>query len=130
MKALFYVFTMSLLFLYGCATFPTGDIAIGAAADKKVNFSGYKSYDWFAGAGIVNDPEGKWEPPGFDADAQIRFLINRELRKRGVTETADKPDFLVAYVLGIDMPEEELDNETRKKRLDYIITKMLKQLPR
>ena len=122
----------------------------------------------------LRDPEGKWEPPGFDADAEIRFLVDRELRKRGMTETSGNPDFLVAYLLGIDMtalklkedpetkiyntekipkgalvimlidpesrraiwigkataqPEEKMDMETRKKRLDYVITKMLKQLP-
>ncbi len=174
MKALFCVLAMSFLFLSGCATFPTGDIAIGTAADKKVDFRGYESYAWFVGAGILRDPEGKWEPPGFDADAEIRFLVDRELRKRGMTETSGNPDFLVAYVLGIDMtalkleedpetkiydienipkgalvimlidpesrraiwigkataqPEEKMDMETRKKRLDYVITKMLKQLP-
>jgi hypothetical protein len=175
MKAILILFTMSFLFLSGCATFPTSDIVIDTAADKKVNIGGYESYGWLAAAGILRDPEGKWEPPGFDADKEIRFLVDRELRKRGLTETARDPDFLVAYVLGIDMtalklkedpdtqiyelenipkgalvlilidpettkaiwigtataqPEKEMDMETRKKRIDYIITKMLKEMPK
>lgn len=175
MRALFFLFTVSFLFLSSCATVPTDDINIDTAADKKVNFSGYKNYNWFAAAGILRDPEGKWEPPGFDADKEIRFLIDRELRKHGMTETAGKADFLVAYVIGIDMtalkleedpetkfyevenipkgalvivlidpesgsaiwlgkataqPDEKMDMDTRKKRLDHIITKMLKELPK
>ena len=174
MRTLFLVFTMSFLFLSGCTEFPTDDIAIDTAADKKVDFKGYKSYDWLAAAGILHDPEENWEPPGFNADAEIMFLVDRELRERKMTETSDNPDFLVAYVLGIDMaalklkedpetkiydieyipkgalllilidpgsmraiwigkataqPDKELDMDTRKKRLDHIITKMLKQLP-
>jgi hypothetical protein len=175
MRLLFILFTISFLFLSGCATIPTDDITIETAVDTKVNFRGYESYDWLAAAGILHDPEGKWEPPGFDADKEIRFLVDRELRKRGMTETSGKPDFVVAYVLGINMtalklkedteakiynlenipkgalviilidpesmkaiwvgmataqPEEKMEMETRKRRLDYIITKMLKQIPR
>ena len=140
-----------------------------------MNFSGYKSYGWLAAAGILRDPEGKWEPPGFNADAEIKFLVDRELRKRGLTETGTNPDFLVAYVLGIDMEalklkenpdtklttlenipkgglilvlidpqtaraswvavataelNEEMDMETRKARLEYAVTKMIKELPK
>jgi hypothetical protein len=168
-------FTLSFLLLSGCATIPTGDISIETAADNKVNFSGYKSYEWLAAAGILRDPEGKWEPPGFDADAEIQFLVDRELRKRGLTETGTNPDFLVAYVLGVNMtalklkenPETNINTlenvprgalvlilidpqslsaiwagvataeklegiamQARKKRLDYVITNMLRQLPR
>ena len=175
MRLVVLVVTLSLFMLSACATIPTGDIKIDADADKKVNFSGYKNYSWFAAAGILRDPEGKWEPPGFDADAEIKLLVDRELRKRGMTETSANPDFLVAYVVGIDMTalklkenpdtqlttlenipkgglilllvdpqtasaiwaavataelNEEMDIETRKKRLDYAVTKMIKQLPK
>ena len=123
---------------------------------------------------ILNDPEGKWEPPGVDVDAEIRFLVDRELRKRGMNENSMNPDLYVAYVLGVDMDalklkenpdtkistlknvpggallmvlidaqstnavwaglataeiQQGLDKETRKKRLDYVITNMLKELP-
>ena len=36
-------------------------------------------------------------------DEEITFLIDRELRKRGMTETTTDPDLLVAYAAGIDM---------------------------
>lgn len=86
----------------GCATFPKDDIEIATEADPKTNFSGYKTYAWLGAAAILNDPEGKWEPPGFDADAFIMEVVNRELNKRGMTETSAYPDMLIAYALGVD----------------------------
>jgi hypothetical protein len=174
MRILFSLITLSLLLVSACATIPTKDITIDTDADQQVAFSKYKSYQWLASAGIMSDPDGKWEPPGVDVDAEITFLIDRELRKRGMTETSMKPDLYVAYVLGVDMealklkenPETKIstlknvpggalllvlidaqstdavwaglataelqqgmDMETRKKRLDYVVTNMLKQLP-
>ncbi|MDJ0782003.1 MAG: DUF4136 domain-containing protein [Desulfosarcinaceae bacterium] len=92
-----------LLLLAGCASIPTGDIKVEAQADPKVNFSGYKTYDWLGAAAIVNDPYGQWEPPAFDADAEMVLLIDRELRKRGMSQRAVNPDMVVAYAAGIDM---------------------------
>ena len=66
-------------------------------------------------AQIVNDPLGKWEPPGFDADAEIKFLIDRELRKRGMSQNSIDPDLVVVFAAGIDMDALELkvDPETK-----------------
>ena len=89
-------------FIFGCASFPKDDIEIAAEADAKVNFAGYKTYAWLGSAEILNDPEGKWEPFNFDADAEIAFLINGEMRKRGMSESTTSPDMLVAYALGVD----------------------------
>jgi len=174
MRNLLSVIALSLFLLSACATIPTKDITIDTDADPKVAFSGYKTYEWLAAAGILSDPEGKWEPPGVDVDAEIKFLIDRELRKRGMTESSMKSDLYVAYVLGVDMEalklkentetkvstlknvpggalllvlidgqstdavwaglataeiQQDMDMETRKKRLDYVITNMLKELP-
>jgi len=52
---------------------------------------------------VVNDPNGNWEPPGFDADAELRFLINQELRDKGLKEVSRQPDLLVAFAAGINM---------------------------
>jgi hypothetical protein len=92
-----------ILLLGGCATVQTQDISIDAQADPKANFSGYKTYDWLGAAAIVNDAYGRWEPPQFDADAEITFLIDRELRKRGMSQRSVSPDMVVAYAAGIDM---------------------------
>jgi hypothetical protein len=92
-----------LLFVSGCATSVTKDISVDTAADPKTNFSAYKSYTWLGSATIVYDDAGKWEPPNFDADAEIKFLIDRELRKRGMVENAMNPDAIVVFAAGVDM---------------------------
>ena len=97
------VFIIVLMLLAGCASVPTKDIQIDAQADPKANFGGYKTYAWLGAAAIVNDPFGQWEPPQLDADAEIMFLIDRELRKRGMLESTAGPDLVVAYAAGIDM---------------------------
>lgn len=97
-----------ILLMAGCATVPTRDIEVDSQADPKARFSGYKTYDWLGAAAIVNDPYGQWEPPQFDADAEISFLIDRELRKRGMSQRMDYPDLIVAYAAGIDMEALEL----------------------
>lgn len=91
------------MFIIGCTTFPRDDIEVAVDADPKANFSGYKTYAWLGSVGIVNDPQGKWEPPQFDADAEIVFQIDQALRKQGATEVDSNPDLLVAYALGLDM---------------------------
>lgn len=93
----------ALMLLTGCATVQTQDINVDAQADPKANFSGYKTYGWLGAAAIVNDAYGRWEPPQFDADAEIAFLIDRELRKRGMSQTSVGPDMVVAFAAGIDM---------------------------
>ena len=98
---LFIVLVFS-VFVAGCASV-TKDIRVETEADPKANISGYSSYSWLGSAAILSDPEGKWEPPQFDADAEIRFLIDRELRARGMTESSANPDLIVAYAAGIDM---------------------------
>ena len=94
---------LTLAFFLGCASVSTKDIKIDAQSDPKANFSGYKTYAWLGAAAIVNDPYGQWEPPQFDADAEIKFLIDREMRKRGMTEDTVNPDLIVAFAAGIDM---------------------------
>jgi len=94
--------------ILGCANSLTSDISIETEANPKVDFKGYKTYSWIGTAAIVNDPEGRWAPPAFDADAEITFLINRELHARGMVETQVDPDMLVFYGAGIDMQSMEI----------------------
>ncbi len=75
MKRLIVVaFSMLLLMLTGCSTV-TNDIQISAEADPKISFSGYKSYAWLGAAGIMFDEAGRWEPPAFDADPEVKFYM-------------------------------------------------------
>ena len=173
-KYLFPIFAVMLL-VAGCASSVTRDIMVDTDVDPKANLKGYSTYTWLGSAAIVYDPQGKWEPPQFDADAEIKFLIDRELREHGLTESTANPDLIVAYAAGIDMatmgikidPESELEKlenvpmgaltvilidagtglaiwggvataeiqhnpeqDVIKKRLDYAVSSMFKQLPK
>jgi len=112
-KKLFTVLAV-LSLVAGCASV-TKDIVIETDADPKTNFAGYSSYTWLGSAAIVYDPEGKWEPPQFDADAEVRFLIDRELRARGMTESSANPDLIVAYAAGIDMASMDIKVDPESK---------------
>ncbi len=122
----FYPGLIVLLFLLltGCASTLTQDIEVDADADPKANLAGYKTYAWLGSAAILNDPKGKWEPPQFDADAEIKFLIDRELRKRGMQEVAVNPDMIVGYAAGIDMEALQLveDKEAKLQVLQNVPT--------
>ncbi len=103
------------LLVSACSSVPTNDIAFKAEADPKVRFAGYQKYAWLAEAAILRDPEGHWERPSFDAGAEIKFLIDRELRGRGLTEDASNPDLYVAFALGIDMAALKLKTDPETK---------------
>ena len=122
----FYPALMALfvLILTACASPLTQDIEVDAEADPKANLAGYKTYAWLGSAAILYDPKGKWEPPEFDADAEIKFLIDRELRKRGMQEVAVNPDMIVGYAAGIDMEALQLveDKENKIQMLQNVPT--------
>ncbi len=110
------IFTLVIgFFMAGCATTLTRDIEVDAQADPKINMAGYKTYAWLGSAQIVHDPDGQWEPPQFDADAEIRFLINREMRKLGMKEVMGNPDLVVAFAAGIDMAALELKEDAKRE---------------
>ncbi len=111
-KQIFTIVTMFLL-ISGCASTSTAtkDIMVETDSDPKADLSGYKSYAWLGAAAIVFDEEGQWEPPQFDADAEIKFLIDRELREHGMTQDSVNPDLVVAFAAGIDMDTIELKTD-------------------
>jgi hypothetical protein len=83
----------------------TKDIRVNVGVDSKADFSGYETYAWLGTAKIVHDPIGRWEPPEFDADAEIKYLIDRELRKKNILQSSPfvDPDMIVTFAAGIDM---------------------------
>lgn len=98
----------------GCSSVPTKDIKIHTEAAPTADFSRYRSYAWLGAATLLADAGGKWEAPDFDADAEIKYLIDRELRARGMTENSREPDLMVAFALGVNMDALEIrtDPET------------------
>ena len=82
MKKHLIAISAAFLLLAGCASTMTKDIRVETEADPKANLAGYSCYTWLGSAAIIYDPEGQWEPPEFDMDNEIRFLIDRELAAR------------------------------------------------
>ena len=121
-KHVLIIFTLMVALLTGCATTPVKDISFDSQADPKVDFKGYKTYTWLGSAAIVNDSTGQWEPRSFDADSEVKFLIDRELRGRGMSENDADPDLVVAFGLGVDMDALALktDPKTKLETLDNI----------
>ena len=103
------------MFMSGCSSVSTKDIQVKALADSKVNLSGYETYGWLVNAAILNDTYGQWEPPAFDADAEVKYLIDRELRKRGMSENSADPDIMVAFAAGINMDALRLRSGSKGK---------------
>lgn len=118
------LFLAPLLLTSACSTSLTRDIEVEVLAEPEAVMSPYKTYAWLAGAQVVFDPDGLWEPPDTDIDADVRFIINRELRKKGIYENSAKPDIYVAYAAGIDMEALQLsENPDSGKKLLTAIPK-------
>ncbi len=100
-----YFILIFLIFTAGCTSVPTNDIAVETKTAHFVDFSDYKTYAWLGAAAVFNDPNGQWVPPTFNVDSEIRFLLNREMRARGLTESTEAPDLVVTFAAGINMDE-------------------------
>lgn len=102
------------LVVTACATALTKDINVEAESNPRMDISKYKTYAWLGSAQVVYDPEGQWEPPQFDADAELKWLIERELRNRGMLAVSNHPELAVAFIAGIDMAALELKEDPKK----------------
>jgi len=92
--------SLILWLLAGCASI-TSDIRLETESDPALDLNKYRTYSWLGSAEVVNDPHGNWEPPDFDADAEIRHVLNRELRRRGMREVISDAQLVVAFATGI-----------------------------
>lgn len=102
--------TATFMSAVGCSVSAT-DVDIKAAQDPNVNMSALKSYAWLGAVGVLNDPSGRWAPPDLDMGAELKFLIDRELRDRGFTIAANNPDVLIGFAVAVDMEAlEALEN--------------------
>jgi len=107
--------TSSAWLLGGCASAPTSDIEVNAQTSPDYTPAEYKTYAWLATAQIINDTDGNWEPPKFDADAEIKRLIELEMQARGIKQVAAFPNVFVAFAAGVDMDRLELKEDPRQK---------------
>jgi hypothetical protein len=103
----------------GCASTQTSDIRVHSAADKKANIKAYKSYAWYESDQLIHDRTGVWVPKDVDTQAEVEFLVNDTLRKRGLTEVQAEPDLLVSVLIVADIRDVE---EIKNKRGEGVTT--------
>jgi len=108
---------ISILFLLfitsGCATL-TSDIEIEARTDPMVELIDYKTYVWIEPEHTMYDPEGKWEAQSVDINAEVKWLIDRELRSMNMIEVRDdkvEPDMYVTFTIRADLSNFELQTQ-------------------
>ena len=110
------LYPLTLLFLAilisACSSSLTKDIEVEAASDPKVNLKAYKTYAWIGSAAVLNDPEGKWQPAAFDISSDIKFLIDRELRNKDLSEVRDEDaEIAMSFFTGVDMEAQGLKTD-------------------
>lgn len=81
----------------------TSDIKTQTAADETIKFAGYETYAWFAGVGLLHDDTGKWDSGDLDITAELKFLIDKSLRERGLNESSSNPDLFVGFLIVADV---------------------------
>lgn len=96
-----------LLLLNGCASV-TNDIVIDSKASPGSKFDSYKTYAWLGKMSLLRDPDKKWQPPKMNIAGDIKYLIDRELRRKGVHNELTAPDLAVAFSVGVDMEAMQL----------------------
>ncbi len=104
---------MLLLVMAGCASV-TKDIVIETEASPLAKFDSYKTYAWLGEMSLLRDPEEKWQPPKMNISGDIKYLVDRELRKKDVYNELTAPDLGVVFFVGVDMEAMKLkvDKET------------------
>jgi len=116
------VLALSLSLIYGCASV-TSDIKVDTKTSSTTNLNGYKTYAWLGAGAFLNDPDSKWQPSELNITGDIKFLINRELRKHKLYSSASNPDLAVVYFMGVDMDKMKLNKDPNTK------VEMLKNVP-
>ncbi len=92
--------------LSGCTKVSTSDIEVQGRVNPKVDDTALHTYAWLGGASITSEPNGLWNPPAFDINAETKFLIDSELRDRGLSEvTEGAPDLMVSFLILNDVSE-------------------------
>ena len=92
------------LLLCACAKPATSDIKTAAAADETIKFSGYQTYGWFAGIGVLKDDSGRWDNGKIDVAAELKFKIDKAMRERGLNESST-PQLLIGFLIAANIDQ-------------------------
>ncbi|QIZ75610.1 DUF4136 domain-containing protein [Ferrimonas lipolytica] len=101
--------------LSGCAsTSLHQDIKTKSATAQDANLASYSSYKWVLGKTALHDYNKQWKKRNYDLDSELRFLINKELRERGLKENKFAAELGVVYSIGVDMLHTETVHDDTK----------------
>ena len=105
---------LGLMMLSGCSS--KDNITIKTYQDQKVNLAGYKNYQWLVGGNILVDDGQKWRARAYDINRFVERQIAKELYNKKIIKTQIRPDFLISYVVGINMDaiKEKVDKNGEK----------------
>ncbi|MBK7977612.1 MAG: hypothetical protein IPK07_31615 [Deltaproteobacteria bacterium] len=93
----------------GCASSTLYEgIQISAVSDPKVNVKGLRTYEWAIGASIMRDTTAAWQAPDFDVNDEFGFLIEKELRDRGMRPVNKNPDVYVGFLIVANVEQAKL----------------------
>jgi len=84
------------------------DIRVDTIRDVTFNVEGFDTYAWVAAAAAVRDPEHRWTPSGLDVASELKFLVDRELRKHGRSPVVRDPKMVALFAVGVDMKAVEV----------------------
>lgn len=102
-----------------CSKVPTSDIRTQVAMNPKIQFSAMKSYDWSEGLGVLVDETATWQGPGFNAAEEVRFLVDENLRARGMVQS-DTPDLYVTFLIVANVQQLHTVKDAQGQALDRL----------
>ena len=116
-----FMFTLFAFFLSCSAVYK--DIKVEAEKAPHRDLANYKTYIWGGSAQLVLDENGQWASPQMDVNAELRYLVDTELRKKGFTQVGENPELILVATVGVNM-----DAVKMKKDQDTNIN-ILKNVP-
>ena len=103
MKKLNYLFLITLLGLFlGCSA-AYKDIKVKTEKAPHTDLANYKTYMWGGSAQLVLDEKGQWASPKMDVNAELRYWVDTELRKKGFTVVSENPELILVASVGVNM---------------------------
>ena len=84
------------------------DIRVATIRDVTFNVEGFDTYAWVAAAAAVRDPDRRWTPSDLDVASEVKFLVDRELRKHGRSPVVRDPKMVALFAIGVDMKAVEV----------------------
>ncbi|HSC86189.1 MAG TPA: DUF4136 domain-containing protein [Polyangiaceae bacterium] len=103
----------------GCSKAPTSDIHTQAHVAPGLEKQPLRTFAWAGGLTIATKPDGLWNPPDFDVASETKFLIDQELRERGLSEVTESPDLVVAFLVVNDVKDlEKIEGKEGAKEVE------------